>query len=51
MEEAAIQKTGAEPTWVNTQGMATCLQTDMVQWKKVTAYAKKKTIRALANAG
>ena len=40
VEEAAIQKAGAEPTWVNTQGMATFLQTDMVQWKKVADYAK-----------
>jgi tripartite-type tricarboxylate transporter receptor subunit TctC len=38
--KAAIQKAGAEPTWVNAQGMASFMQTDMAQWKKVAAFAK-----------
>jgi tripartite-type tricarboxylate transporter receptor subunit TctC len=38
--QAAIQKAGAEPTWVNAQGMASFMQADMAQWKKVAAYAK-----------
>ncbi len=38
--KAAIQKAGAEPTWVNAQGMANFMQTDMAQWKKVAAFAK-----------
>ena len=38
--QAAIQKAGAEPTWVSAQGMASFMQADMAQWKKVSAYAK-----------
>jgi tripartite-type tricarboxylate transporter receptor subunit TctC len=38
--KAAIQKAGAEPTWVNAQGMASFMQADMAQWKKVASYAK-----------
>ena len=33
-------KPGAEPTWVNAQGMASFLQADTAQWKKVAAFAK-----------
>lgn len=33
-------KPGAEPTWVNAQGMASFMQADTVQWKKVAAFAK-----------
>jgi tripartite-type tricarboxylate transporter receptor subunit TctC len=38
--QAAIQKAGAEPTWVNAQGMTSFMQADMAQWKQVAAYAK-----------
>jgi tripartite-type tricarboxylate transporter receptor subunit TctC len=38
--KAAIQKAGAEPTWVNAQGMASFMQADTTQWKNVAAYAK-----------
>ena len=38
--KAAIQKAGAEPTWVNAQGMASFMQADTAQWKKVADYAK-----------
>lgn len=38
--KAAMQKAGAEPTWVNAQGMASFMQADMAQWKKVAAFAK-----------
>ena len=38
--KAAIQKAGAEPTWVNAQGMASFMQADTAQWKTVAAYAK-----------
>jgi tripartite-type tricarboxylate transporter receptor subunit TctC len=36
----AMQKAGAEPTWVNAQGMAAFMQADTAQWKRVAAYAK-----------
>ena len=36
----AIQKAGAEPTWVNAKGMASFMQDDMAKWKKVAAFAK-----------
>jgi len=38
--KSAMQKAGAEPTWVNAQGMATFMQADTAQWKRVAAYAK-----------
>ncbi len=38
--KAAIQKAGAEPTWVNAQGMTSFMQADTAQWKSVAAYAK-----------
>jgi len=38
--KAAIQKAGAEPTWVNAQGMASFMQADTAQWKKVADYAR-----------
>jgi tripartite-type tricarboxylate transporter receptor subunit TctC len=37
---AAMQKAGAEPTWVNAQGMTSFMQADTAQWKRVAAYAK-----------
>ena len=38
--KAAIQKAGAEPTWVNAQGMTSFMQADTAQWQKVSAFAK-----------
>eukprot|EP01034_Spumella_vulgaris_P034765 gene34765-42881_t len=38
--QAAMQKAGAEPTWVNAQGMASFMQADTAQWKKVASFAK-----------
>jgi tripartite-type tricarboxylate transporter receptor subunit TctC len=38
--KAAMQKAGAEPTWLNGQGMNTFMQADMAQWKKVADFAK-----------
>jgi tripartite-type tricarboxylate transporter receptor subunit TctC len=38
--KAAMQKAGAEPTWVNAQGMATFMQADTAQWQRVAAFAK-----------
>ena len=38
--KAAMQKAGAEPTWVNAQGMASFMQADSAQWKKVADYAR-----------
>ncbi len=38
--KSAMQKAGAEPTWVNAQGMAAFMQADTAQWKRVAAYAK-----------
>ena len=38
--KSAMQKAGAEPNWVNAQGMATFMQADTAQWKRVAAYAK-----------
>lgn len=38
--KAAMLKAGAEPTWANAQSMATFMQADMAQWKKVAAFAK-----------
>lgn len=38
--KAAMQKAGAEPTWVNAQGMTSFMQADTAQWKRVAAYAK-----------
>ena len=38
--KAARLKAGAEPTWLNGQGMGLFMQTDTMQWKKVAAYAK-----------
>ena len=38
--KSAMHKAGAEPTWVNAQGMATFMQADTAQWKRVAAYAK-----------
>jgi len=38
--KAAMQKAGAEPTWVNAQGMVAFMQTDSAQWKKVADYAR-----------
>ena len=38
--KAAMQKAGAEPTWVNAQGMTSFMQADIAQWKRVAAYAK-----------
>jgi tripartite-type tricarboxylate transporter receptor subunit TctC len=38
--KTAIQKAGAEPTWVNAQGMASFMQADTAQWKKVADYAR-----------
>jgi tripartite-type tricarboxylate transporter receptor subunit TctC len=38
--KAAMQKAGAEPTWVNAQGMASFMQADTAQWKSVASYAK-----------
>ena len=38
--KAAMLKAGAEPTWLNGQGMGLFMQTDTMQWKKVAAYAK-----------
>jgi len=38
--KAAMQKAGAEPTWLGAQAMAGFMQADTAQWKKVSAYAK-----------
>jgi tripartite-type tricarboxylate transporter receptor subunit TctC len=38
--KAAMQKAGAEPTWMNAQGMASFMQADTTQWKNVAAFAK-----------
>jgi tripartite-type tricarboxylate transporter receptor subunit TctC len=38
--KTAMQKAGAEPTWVNAQGMTSFMQADTAQWKRVAAYAK-----------
>ena len=38
--KAAMQKAGAEPTWLPAQGMAAFMQADTAQWKKVADYAK-----------
>ena len=38
--KAAMLKAGAEPAWANAQGLASFMQADMAQWKKVAAYAK-----------
>lgn len=38
--KAAMQKAGAEPTWVNAQGMVAFMQADSAQWKKVADYAR-----------
>ena len=38
--KAAMQKAGAEPTWVNAQNMASFMQADTAQWKKVADYAR-----------
>ena len=38
--KAAMQKAGAEPTWVNAQAMASFMQADTAQWKKVADYAR-----------
>lgn len=38
--KAAMQKAGAEPTWVSAQGMASFMQADTAQWKKVADYAR-----------
>ena len=38
--KAAMLKAGAEPPWLNGQGMGLFMQTDTMQWKKVAAYAK-----------
>ena len=38
--KAAMLKAGAEPTWGNAQSLASFMQADTAQWKKVAAYAK-----------
>ncbi|MEY4975229.1 MAG: hypothetical protein RIQ97_424 [Pseudomonadota bacterium] len=38
--KAAMQKAGAEPTWLGAQAMAGFMQADTAQWKQVSAYAK-----------
>ena len=38
--KAAMLKAGAEPAWANAQGLASFMQTDSAQWKKVAAFAK-----------
>ena len=38
--KAAMQKAGAEPTWVNAQGMTSVMPADTAQWERVAAYAK-----------
>ncbi|MBP8019276.1 MAG: tripartite tricarboxylate transporter substrate binding protein, partial [Hylemonella sp.] len=38
--KTAMLKAGAEPTWANAQGLASFMQADMAQWKKVAAFAK-----------
>ena len=38
--KAAMLKAGAEPAWANAQGLASFMQADMAQWKKVAAFAK-----------
>jgi tripartite-type tricarboxylate transporter receptor subunit TctC len=38
--KTAMQKAGAEPTWVNAQNMASFMQADTAQWKKVADYAR-----------
>ena len=38
--KAAMQKAGAEPTWVNAHNMASFMQADTAQWKKVADYAR-----------
>jgi tripartite-type tricarboxylate transporter receptor subunit TctC len=37
--KAAMLKAGAEPVWANSQGLASFMQADMAQWKKVAAFA------------
>ena len=38
--KAAMQKAGAEPTWMGSQAMGVFMQADTKQWKKVADYAK-----------
>ena len=38
--KAAMQKQGAEPTWANAQGLASFMQADAAQWKKLADVAK-----------
>jgi len=38
--KAAMQKAGAEPTWLGAQAMSGFMQADTAQWKQVSAYAK-----------
>ena len=38
--KAAMLKAGAEPAWANAQGLASFMQADTAQWKKVAAFAK-----------
>ena len=38
--KAAMLKAGAEPTWLGAQAMASFMQADTAQWKKVSEFAK-----------
>jgi tripartite-type tricarboxylate transporter receptor subunit TctC len=38
--KAAMLKAGAEPAWANAQGLASFMQADSAQWKKVATFAK-----------
>jgi tripartite-type tricarboxylate transporter receptor subunit TctC len=37
--KAAMLKAGAEPAWGNAQSLASFMQADTAQWKKVAAFA------------
>jgi len=38
--KAAMLKAGAEPVWLGAQAMASFMQADAAQWKKVADFAK-----------
>jgi hypothetical protein len=36
----ALQKQGAEPSWLDSKGLASFMQADTAQWKTVADYAR-----------
>ena len=40
--KAAMLKSGAEPAWANSQGLASFMQADTAKWKNVAAFANIK---------